>query len=242
MGFCLLVPLPSSGRQAQMTHGQVLPRGRDQAASRWAGFPFIVYHSRGEMCEHHLWWESSLHAHSTAESCCCLDQGRGVQVSPWHGQGPFHPCSPPGGPNPPSSSSPALTVPGCCPKASCPCAAPSTDLPSQSCRAPSLLHHTSSASCSPPTSFMLGENNRRGKSQANTTRAGNTGRASLPQLLPKHLEALPARQPSFPKARSFLSCLRDTFFPCDTWWMNGLGSLCFLTPRDWLRCWFTPSR
>lgn len=66
MGFCLLVP-HSQSELVQVTQGQILTTGREHAAHRCTGFPFVLHGHPGGMEKHHFRWDTSLNFYSAAE-------------------------------------------------------------------------------------------------------------------------------------------------------------------------------
>lgn len=66
MGFCLLVP-HSQSELVQVTQGQILTGGREHAAHRCTGFPFVLHGHPGGMEKHCFRWDTSLNFYSAAE-------------------------------------------------------------------------------------------------------------------------------------------------------------------------------
>lgn len=215
----MLVPLSQSGALLQVTQGQILTAGREHAAHRCTAFPFILHGHPGGMEKHHFRWDRSLNFCSTAElhASACIRisdmeavsffsaRSREGQILPPQARLPA-PCQPR------AALSPLITTCLQCHDHLSPYPASSNELPSQVCQsyhASSLLNLHFIRHPNPPVNCTLTENNGRGKSQKNNSRPGNTGSASfLPQLLPRHLETLPVKKQSLPKARSFPSACK----------------------------------
>lgn len=217
MDICLLVPPFQSGTPVQVTQGQVtLTAGREHAAHSCTGFPFVLRGHPGGTEKYHLRCNRTWI--SIAQPSCMLASGSGSQTWKW----PSFSLPTPERNKPflhrprfkdiaSHNLSPLITTCLQCHHHLSPYPASSNELPSQicqSCYASSLLSTHFIRHHNPPVNCTLTENKGRGKSQKNNSRPGITGCASfLPQLLPRHLEILPVKEQSLPKARSFLFCL-----------------------------------
>lgn len=103
MGFCLFVTLSQSGAPVQATPGQILTTGRQHAAHRCTGFPFILHGRPGGMAKHHLRWDKNLNFYSVVK----LHASAWIRISDMEGV-PFSPaCSGEGQTLPPQARLPA---------------------------------------------------------------------------------------------------------------------------------------
>lgn len=95
----------SQSELVQVTQGQILTTGREHAAHRCTGFPFVLHGHPGGMEKHCFRWDTSLNFYSAAEHYGW------IRISYKEDTSPFFLCPLQSGTNPPLAVQASSTLP-----------------------------------------------------------------------------------------------------------------------------------